>query len=223
MLLAYINCRIDWGSARTEHPFALILEIPTVCRRGACYGGRRGSHWRYLPARRTRPRNGHLLRCEGSIQCFSQQSVDLICSDIAFGATLFTAYWRYVVSISVCLNNLISFFIRGTVSYYFSWRVMQGSIGIVGLIAFIAMFFFFPETSQPGARGIDKLKAEEGDRYRKRFIFVNPLRPMLLLRSPNLFLIVRFFLEHSFSGILIFSTQCMATSASLMAAFGLSL
>jgi len=93
--------------------------------------------------------------------------------------------------------------IGGTVSYYFSWRIMQGSIGVVGLIALIAMFFFFPETSQPGARGIDKLEAEEGDRYRKRFVFLNPLRPMLLLRSPNLFLI------------------CMATSASLMATFAI--
>lgn len=67
---------------------------------------------------------------------------------------------------------------------------MQGSIGIVGLIALISMCLFFPETSQPGARGIDRVKKEEGDRWRKRFILINPLRPLLLLRSPNLLLVV---------------------------------
>ncbi|KAF8163980.1 MFS general substrate transporter [Pholiota molesta] len=93
--------------------------------------------------------------------------------------------------------------VGGAVSHYFSWRIMQGSIGIIGLVAFFSMLLFFPETSQPGARGIDKLKIEEGPKWRKRFIFVNPLRPMLLLRSPNLLLI------------------CLATSATLMSVFAL--
>ena len=141
-------------------------------------------------------------------------------SDIASGTTFFATYWRYVALIIV--DDPILFFVSGTVSYYFSWRVMQGSTGIIGLIAFVAMFFFFPETSQPGARGIDKLKVEEGDRYRKRLIFVNPLRPMLLLRSPNLFLIVRSHLSLTSNSFLKKFAQCMATSASLMAAFGSS-
>ena len=65
---------------------------------------------------------------------------------------------------------------------------MQALLGVVGLIAFGFMYFLFPETSQPGARGIDKL-ASEGQP--PKFTFINPLRPLALLRSPNLLLIVR--------------------------------
>ena len=70
---------------------------------------------------------------------------------------------------------------------------MQGSLGVVGFIAYCIMFLFFPETSQPGSRGIDKVRASQGpDAKNKKigFIFINPLRLMLLLRSPNLLLIV---------------------------------
>lgn len=62
---------------------------------------------------------------------------------------------------------------------------MQWALGGVGLLAFLLMYFLFPETSQPGTRGIDKILKEQAG-----FRFINPLRPMLLLRSPNLFLIV---------------------------------
>ncbi|KAF5325444.1 hypothetical protein D9619_010047 [Psilocybe cf. subviscida] len=77
----------------------------------------------------------------------------------------------------------------GTATHYFSWRFMQGILGVMGLTAWLTIVFFFPETSQPGARGIDQLRTEEGPNYRPRFVFVNPLRPLALLRSPNLFLI----------------------------------
>ena len=68
---------------------------------------------------------------------------------------------------------------------------MQAPLGACGLLEFVLMYFLFPETSQPGARGIDKLALEE----RTKFIFINPLRPLALLRSPNLLLIVRCFDE----------------------------
>ncbi|PPR00921.1 hypothetical protein CVT26_015531 [Gymnopilus dilepis] len=80
----------------------------------------------------------------------------------------------------------------GSTTFYYSWRVMQGSLGLVGFIAYCIMFLFFPETSQPGSRGIDKVRASQGpDAKNKKigFIFINPLRLMLLLRSPNLLLI----------------------------------
>ena len=66
---------------------------------------------------------------------------------------------------------------------------MQALLGACGLLTFFLMYFLFPETSQPGARGIDKLALEE----RAKFIFINPLRPLALLRSPNILLIVRGF------------------------------
>jgi hypothetical protein len=78
----------------------------------------------------------------------------------------------------------------GTAAFYYSWRAMQAFLGVFGLVQIGFIYFFFPETSQPGARGIDKLKLE--DRPAK-FIFINPLRPLGLLRSPNLLLIVRGF------------------------------
>jgi len=65
---------------------------------------------------------------------------------------------------------------------------MQAFLGVIGLIELGFMYFLFPETSQPGARGIDKMSLEDRP---KRFIFINPLRPLALLRSPNLLLIVR--------------------------------
>ncbi|KAF5318029.1 hypothetical protein D9619_012107 [Psilocybe cf. subviscida] len=90
---------------------------------------------------------------------------------------------------AILLGPAIAPIAGGTATYYFSWRFMQGSLGVMGLIAWLAIVFFFPETSQPGARGIDQLRKKEGQNYRPRFVFVNPLRPLALLRSPNLFLI----------------------------------
>ena len=63
---------------------------------------------------------------------------------------------------------------------------MQALLGACGLLEFVLMYCLFPETSQPGARGIDKLALEE----RAKFMFINPLRPLALLRSPNLLLTV---------------------------------
>ncbi|KIM49868.1 hypothetical protein M413DRAFT_117885 [Hebeloma cylindrosporum] len=78
----------------------------------------------------------------------------------------------------------------GAAAYYYSWRAMQGSLGVVGFLTFCMIYCFFPETSQPGSRGIDKMKAESGGsaKHPNHFYFINPLRPLLLLRSPNLFL-----------------------------------
>lgn len=70
---------------------------------------------------------------------------------------------------------------------------MQASLGAVAFISFVFMFTFFPETSQPGTRGIDKLRTQNGpDSQNKKigFVFINPFRLMLLLRSPNLLAIV---------------------------------
>ena len=72
----------------------------------------------------------------------------------------------------------------GWTTHYYSWRMMQGFLGLVGLIAFTTIYFLFPETSQPGARGIDKMKARNEIDSSKSFIFINPLESLWLLRSP---------------------------------------
>jgi len=74
---------------------------------------------------------------------------------------------------------------------YASWRVLHLVIGILGLVVFGIMWFYFPETSHPGARGIDKLrlKAESGARIRWTNYVVNPFAPLGLLRAPNVLVV----------------------------------
>jgi len=70
---------------------------------------------------------------------------------------------------------------------------MQAALGITGCVIFASMVIFFPETSHPGARGIDKLQREQACTgvAPRRMVFVNPFKPLLLLRSPNLVGVVR--------------------------------
>ncbi|KAF8889821.1 hypothetical protein BD779DRAFT_1519102 [Infundibulicybe gibba] len=56
----------------------------------------------------------------------------------------------------------------------------------------IMLLLFFPETSHPGKRGIDKLQPAPASslwRSWKPFL-INPLRPLSLLRSPNILAVV---------------------------------
>lgn len=72
-------------------------------------------------------------------------------------------------------------------------------MGLSGLFVFVLVYAFLPETSHPGERGVDKVKSlsDEGaaalrsERPLRRFtktlpIFINPLRPLALMRNPNL-------------------------------------
>ena len=70
---------------------------------------------------------------------------------------------------------------------------MQLYLAAVGLFQFCWMYIYFPETAQPGTRGIEKLSKVEGlEHHDRRIMFINPLRPLTLLRSPNLLLIVSY-------------------------------
>jgi hypothetical protein len=66
-------------------------------------------------------------------------------------------------------------------------------LGFLGLIVFTTFYFFFPETIPPGATGIDQMKAANGIESSTPFIFINPFKSLLLLRSPSMLLIVRFY------------------------------
>lgn len=52
--------------------------------------------------------------------------------------------------------------VGGTVTSYFSWSVMQGGLGIMGLVVWAVVLLFLPETSRPGARDVDQLRLKEG-------------------------------------------------------------
>ena len=60
----------------------------------------------------------------------------------------------------------------GAAAYYYSWRAMQGSLGVVGFLTFCMIYCWFPETSQPGSRGIDKMRAKR--KHQRSLLFYQP-------------------------------------------------
>lgn len=64
---------------------------------------------------------------------------------------------------------------------------MQYSLGLCGLIAFLAVAAFLPETCHLGTRGIDKLGSTASSR---KLFWINPFASLGLLRSPNLLAVV---------------------------------
>jgi hypothetical protein len=70
---------------------------------------------------------------------------------------------------------------------------MQLILALSALVALALIYFFLPETSHPGMRGIDKylLKHPEArQKGRVGFKWVNPFVTLKLLRSPNLLALV---------------------------------
>jgi hypothetical protein len=63
---------------------------------------------------------------------------------------------------------------------------MQYVLFAAATAAFILILFTLPETSHPGERGVDK--APESSR--NKFVLLNPLDSLMLLRSPNLLAVV---------------------------------
>jgi hypothetical protein len=70
---------------------------------------------------------------------------------------------------------------------------MQVYLAAAGIFQFCLMYSYFPETAQPGTSGIDKLLEIDSPKLHPTVIFINPLRPLALLRSPNLLLIVSYY------------------------------
>lgn len=69
---------------------------------------------------------------------------------------------------------------------------MQYALFLAGILALFLTFVYLPETSHPDTRGIDKLY-EHGELERGKFkwVWLNPFRSLLLMKSPNMILIVR--------------------------------
>jgi hypothetical protein len=104
-------------------------------------------------------------------------------------------HWRLQLEVSVCLTFIpwiTHCYASGFVTHYASWRTMQGLLGLTGLATFISVFMFLPETTHPGTRGIDNLHLELSSRGKKprSVVFINPCKPLSLLRSPNLLAVV---------------------------------
>ena len=80
----------------------------------------------------------------------------------------------------------------GFVAYYYSWRIMQLALLLSAIIAFIALYLWLPETSQPNTRGVDKDGGNAPPEERKvQLVFLNPFKDLALLRSPVILSVVR--------------------------------
>ncbi|KIY69847.1 MFS general substrate transporter [Cylindrobasidium torrendii FP15055 ss-10] len=81
--------------------------------------------------------------------------------------------------------------VGGWGAHYASWRLTQFYLGIVSLLTCLLMFFFLPETSHPGSRGIELVWASSNsDRRPFKWVWLNPLKSLHLMRSPVLMLMV---------------------------------
>ncbi|KAJ7690704.1 major facilitator superfamily domain-containing protein [Mycena rosella] len=95
------------------------------------------------------------------------------------------------------LGNAISpiLLVQHDLAKYSSWRNVQLGLFFVGLVAYVGMLIFLPETSHPGTMGKDKAEAEcavDGDHQpsrRVKWVWLNPFSCLWLLRSPNLLLV----------------------------------
>ncbi|KAJ7181246.1 MFS general substrate transporter [Mycena filopes] len=93
------------------------------------------------------------------------------------------------------LGNALAPIIGGWVSHYASWRYLQLALGIAGGSLWLVMLFYLPETSHPGATGLEKLAVDSEDaepgreRPRFRWVWLNPFACLWFLRSPNLALV----------------------------------
>ncbi|KAJ6524044.1 major facilitator superfamily domain-containing protein [Mycena capillaripes] len=100
------------------------------------------------------------------------------------------------------LGNALAPIIGGWVSHYASWRYLHVGLFVFGGILWSAMLLYLPETSHPGATGLEKevnavecninTPVDAGNDGRKspfRWVWLNPFASLSVLRSPNLSLV----------------------------------
>ena len=68
---------------------------------------------------------------------------------------------------------------------------MQYGILAFAVVTFVLTYLLQPETSQPGSRGVDRMLATRG---KASWVWLNPLKGLALLRSPNISLVVSIFI-----------------------------
>ncbi|KAJ3575473.1 hypothetical protein NP233_g1075 [Leucocoprinus birnbaumii] len=74
--------------------------------------------------------------------------------------------------------------IGGAIAHYWSWRGIHYLLAIFAFGSLFCVLSFFPETSHPGTRGIDKYKKNGKSLPKWRPVVLNPFSQLLLLRSP---------------------------------------
>ncbi|KAE9387311.1 MFS general substrate transporter [Gymnopus androsaceus JB14] len=71
----------------------------------------------------------------------------------------------------------------GVLSHYASWRITQLFLGVLGLLAFISIATLYPETIHSRD---ERNRQETCGTYWFGIVWINPLKTMALLKSPNL-------------------------------------
>ncbi|KAL0950900.1 hypothetical protein HGRIS_007659 [Hohenbuehelia grisea] len=87
------------------------------------------------------------------------------------------------------LGPAIAPFVGGAFTRYASWRALQAFLCGCGILLLLVMYRWFPETSHPGTRGVDK-ELPETEQRRFKFVWLNPLSGLYLLRGPTLTLVM---------------------------------
>ena len=62
---------------------------------------------------------------------------------------------------------------------------MQAGVGCAAILTYFLMYIGMPDTSHPGARGVDK---ELGGEF--KWVWLNPFKCLWYMRSPNLLALV---------------------------------
>ncbi|OJT01991.1 MFS antiporter QDR3 [Trametes pubescens] len=75
----------------------------------------------------------------------------------------------------------------GLAARYATWRLMQWALFVMGLAAYILVLSWFPETLDPEVAQ-EKFRAAGGVEGR-RFVWLNPVKSLALLRSPNILIV----------------------------------
>ena len=137
----------------------------------------------HLQTRRKRPSHGHI-----------RFSTSFHLSEVWFNffrPFFWDRLWLPLLAVKPIFSFVsCSYFLRvGLAAHYYSWRFMQQFLGLVGFLVFFIIIFFLPETSHPNKRGVDNLDRSRLPKWRP--VILNPLQPLWLLRSPNLFAVVR--------------------------------
>ena len=88
------------------------------------------------------------------------------------------------------ISPAIAPLIGGAVSRYFSWRWMQVILGIGSSFAFAFVLLWLPETIHPGLSGYEKQAKSEGRSSKGGLVVLNPLKSLVLLKSPVLLISV---------------------------------
>jgi MFS family permease len=134
------------------------------------------------------------------------------------------------------LGNALAPIVGGWAAHYSSWRYLHLALAVFGGVLWFLMLLYLPETSHPGATGLEKLaKAErnstrdsqetdasdEHERPSFRWVWLNPLSSLWVLRSPNLALVVSldFFPSPPDSSVLT-AFQTFSAAAVLVTEFG---